>query len=230
MLFRSAVLSELQLQLQPGEVVALLGASGCGKSTLLRVLAGLDTDFEGQVLLQGQVLSGPRHEIGMVFQEPRLFPWLDVARNVALDLGQGMDRTRVGALLAEVGLGGLAQALPKQLSGGQAQRVAIARALYTQPRLLLLDEPFSALDAITRARLQELVLALARAHGTGLLLVTHDVEEAVLMADRILVLAPDPGRVVLERTVDLPHPRQRHGAELARWRTELVGHLHAQNA
>ena len=227
---QQAVLSALHLDLAAGEVLSLLGASGCGKSTLLRLLAGLDGDYEGELRLDGRALSGPSASIGMVFQEPRLFPWLSVAQNVGFESRRGFDQRRVSQLLEEVGLAGYEHAWPKQLSGGQAQRVAIARALYTRPRLLLLDEPFSALDAITRARLQDLVLRLAQAHGSSLLLVTHDVEEAVLLSDRVVVLAPAPGRVVFSRDIDLPRPRERHGPVLAQWRAELLDQLHAVSA
>jgi sulfonate transport system ATP-binding protein len=219
------VLGPLRLQLTPGELVAVVGASGCGKSTLLRILAGLDADYDGQVQLLGQAHRQPSREVGVVFQEPRLFPWLTVAENVAFDLGQGRDEQAqawAATLLSEVGLDGLADALPKQLSGGQAQRVAIARALYTRPRLLLLDEPFSALDAFTRMKLQDLVLSLARAHGAGLLIVTHDVEEAVLLSDRIVVLGSAPGRVLRELPVPLRHPRHRGSAAVADLRGEVL--------
>ena len=202
------VLREVRLQLREGEVVSLVGASGCGKSTLLRLIAGLDRDFDGRVLLGGQPVREPTRDIRFVFQEPRLFPWLSVARNVAFDLdGHGTDDARVAALLDEVGLSGLGDRLPKQLSGGQAQRVAIARGLFVQPRLLLLDEPFSAVDAFTRLRLQDLLLRVVQHHRITVLLVTHDIAEAVRLSDRVLVLEADPGRVASELQVSLPHPR-----------------------
>ncbi len=204
------VLRQLRLQLAPGEIVSLVGASGCGKSTLLRLVAGLDRDFDGWVSLAGRPLAGPTREIRVVFQEPRLFPWLTVARNVAFDLGpQRGDGARVEALLAEVGLADLGARLPKQLSGGQAQRVAIARGLFVQPRLLLLDEPFSAVDAFTRQKLQDLLQGVVQAHGIAVLLVTHDIDEAVHLSDRVLVLEADPGRIAAEIEVGLPRPRDR---------------------
>lgn len=225
------VLGELRLSLAAGEMLTLVGASGCGKSTLLRIVAGLDTEFEGQVLLDGRPQQGLSRDIGYVFQEPRLFPWLTVAENVGFDVGQGYDAARVSALLAEVGLTGYERSLPKQLSGGQAQRVAIARALYTRPRLLLLDEPFSAVDAFTRIKLQDLIIELARAHGSSLLLVTHDVEEAVLLSDRVLVLEALPGRIARELVVDgAPRPRLRSAPRLAALRTEVLNALHAVHA
>ncbi|MBV8503928.1 MAG: ABC transporter ATP-binding protein [Paucibacter sp.] len=226
-----SVLRHVHLRLAAGEVLSLVGASGCGKSTLLRIAAGLDRDFEGQVLLDGTPLQGPAsRDIGYVFQEPRLFPWLSVERNVGFDADRSPDHARVAALLAEVGLSGYEKALPKQLSGGQAQRVAIARALYTRPRLLLLDEPFSALDAFTRIKLQDLVVELARRHGSSLLMVTHEVEEAVLLSDRVLVLEASPGRIARSVEVPLAHPRARGDAALARWRQDVLEALQAVHA
>jgi len=223
------VLTDVRLQLHAGEVVSIVGASGCGKSTLLRIAAGLDDAFDGHALLEGRPLGLRRvsratvSAVGVVFQEPRLFPWLDVAANVGFDSSAEFDARRVSALLDEVGLAGYERALPKQLSGGQAQRVAIARALYTGPRLLLLDEPFSALDAFTRVRLQDLVLELAQRHRASLLLVTHELEEAVLLSDRVLLL--DQGRVARELAVPLHRPRSRDDTALIRLRRELHGAL-----
>jgi sulfonate transport system ATP-binding protein len=212
-----AVLQDVSLQLAAGEIVALVGASGCGKSTLLRIVAGLDRAYAGRLQLQDRAIDGPVREIRFVFQEPRLFPWLTVARNVAFDLGDARENdARVSTLLDEVGLTGLGDRLPKQLSGGQAQRVAIARGLFVQPRLLLLDEPFSAVDAFTRLKLQDLLLRVVRAHGITVLMVTHDIDEAVHLADRVLVLEADPGRISAEVAVTTPHPRDRdHAANVA---------------
>jgi sulfonate transport system ATP-binding protein len=217
-----AVLHGVRLQVQPGEVVSLVGASGCGKSTLLRIVAGLDADYDGQVHLLGRPVRGPAAEAGFVFQEPRLFPWLTVVDNVAFGASGGSARSdvraagagsgapareRALALLEQVGLAHLAGAWPKQLSGGQAQRVALARACFGHPRLLLLDEPFCALDAFTRVKLQDLLLNLCRASGASALLVTHDLDEAVRLSDRVLVLRADPGRLAAEMGLELPHPR-----------------------
>jgi sulfonate transport system ATP-binding protein len=226
------VLQNIRLHINSGEIVTLVGASGCGKSTLLRVIAGLDTAHDGEVLLQGQRLQGPTRDIRFIFQEPRLFPWLTVAQNIAFDLNDSSkhDDPRVTELLREVGLEGLGNALPKQLSGGQAQRVAIARGLFTQPSLLLLDEPFSAVDAFTRMKLQDLLLQLAHAHGVTVLMVTHDIGEAVHLSDRVLVMDANPGTVRADLPIDLPRPRQREHADAAFFTTRVRQALHAAHA
>jgi sulfonate transport system ATP-binding protein len=226
-----SVLKGLSLRLRGGEVVALVGASGCGKSTLLRIVAGLDSEYDGQVRLDGQLVTAPLRDIRFVFQEPRLFPWLNVAANVAFDVGRpALHAARVDRLLAEVGLPGLGARLPKQLSGGQAQRVAIARGLFVQPRLLLLDEPFSAVDAFTRLKLQDLLLDLVRAHGITVLMVTHDIDEAVHLADRVLVLEAGPGRIAAEIAVALPTPRERDDADTVVHAARVRQALHAAHA
>ena len=229
------LLQQVQLQLHAGEVVTLVGASGCGKSTLLRIIAGLEPDHDGEVRLHGRKLAGLTRDIGFIFQEPRLFPWLDVAHNVAFDLGQGGRRTghadpRVAELLQEVGLTGLGSALPKQLSGGQAQRVAIARGLFTQPLLLLLDEPFSAVDAFTRMKLQDLLLRLTHHHGITVLMVTHDIDEAVHVSDRVLVMEADPGTVRTELPIGLPRPRDRDHPGVPALTAQVRQALHAVHA
>ena len=225
------VLNDFRLRLRPGEVVSLIGSSGCGKSTLLRIIAGLDPDYEGSVRVNGLDRWGTTRDIGFVFQEPRLFPWLSVADNIAFDPERPSDyRQRVETLLQEVGLQGLGQRLPKQLSGGQAQRVAIARGLFTHRLVLLLDEPFSAVDALTRLKLQELLSSIVREHGVAVLLVTHDVEEAALLSDRVLVLDNQTGSAPRELPITLPRPRQRSDAALAALRHELLLALEAAHA
>ncbi|HEY9068069.1 MAG TPA: ABC transporter ATP-binding protein [Burkholderiaceae bacterium] len=214
------VLSDVRLTLQPGEVVSLVGASGCGKSTLLRIVAGLDRDYDGRVELDRRPITGPTRDIRFVFQEPRLFPWLNVARNVSFDLDDAhvsdpRHAERVRAVLAEVGLAGLADRLPKQLSGGQAQRVAIARGLFSRPRLLLLDEPFSAVDAFTQLKLQELLLDVAQRHAVTVLMVTHDIDEAVRVSERVVVLDALGGRVAAEIPIALGRPRDHDAAGFA---------------
>ena len=215
----TAVLGQLELRLQPGEIVSLLGPSGCGKSTLLRLVAQLDQDFLG-------TLRKRPDEVGFVFQEPRLMPWLTVAENIGFSQDKDYDRARVTRLIDEVGLTGFADALPKALSGGMAQRVAIARGLYGQPQLLLLDEPFSAVDAFTRFKLQDLLLDLAQRHHIGLLVVTHDVDEALYLSHRVLVIGNRPGTVIRELTVPLTYPRDRRDETLAKLRSQALESLH----
>jgi len=226
------VLDDVAIDMKEGEVVSLVGASGCGKSTLLRILAGLDTDFDGRIALQGHALHGRTPDIGFIFQEPRLFPWLTVLQNVGFGVAHpsAESHRRARELLIEVGLGGFEEALPKSLSGGQAQRVAIARGLFHQPRVLLLDEPFSAVDAFTRMTLQQLLIRLARQHGITLLLVTHDIDEAAYLSDRVLVLEANPG--VLRETVPVPlaHPRDRTDPLLARARAAVFEALQRAHA
>ena len=211
-----SVLQDVRLRVQPGEIVALVGASGSGKSTLLRIVAGLDVMFDGEVRVRGRVHASPSSQVGFVFQEPRLFPWCSVADNVAFgQTGALADGARVAELLAEVGLSGRERALPKQLSGGQAQRVALARGLASRPRVLLLDEPFSAVDAFTRMKLQEMLVRLVQGHQVAALVVTHDIDEAAWLADRVLVLDADSGRLRHDIPVPLARPREREGHALA---------------
>jgi sulfonate transport system ATP-binding protein len=208
---RQPVLGDVHLQVASGEIVGIVGPSGCGKSTLLRIICGLDGDYRGNVSVLGKQPRLHSGDVGLIFQEPRLLPWLTVAENVGFDLGrESRNHPRVQELLREVGLLDYADAFPKQLSGGMAQRVAIARGLFTQPALLLLDEPFSAVDAFTRMRLQDLLLSVAALHRTTLLLVTHDIAEAVYVADRVVTISTRPGRLAGELQVGLPRPRSRH--------------------
>lgn len=224
------VLDSVSLTIRQGEIVSLVGPSGCGKSTLLRIVAGLDRNYDGDVLLDGKRQQGPSSRVGVVFQEPRLLPWLDVADNVAFPAGRhrGSD-PRVDELLAQVGLANARSSLPKHLSGGMAQRVAIARGLFTDPDLLLLDEPFSAVDAITRMRLQDLLLSLVSGRKTATLLVTHDLEEALYLADRVLLMTPSgrggAGRIAREIVIPGERPRDRNGPWLAAARGELLDSL-----
>jgi sulfonate transport system ATP-binding protein len=208
-------LEALSLKVQPGEIVAVVGGSGCGKSTLLRLASGLDAPSEGAVVLDGETIKAPHEKIGIVFQEPRLLPWLSVAGNVGFGLEDRprheRDR-RVGAQLERVDLADKAAMWPRELSGGQAQRVALARALVMRPEVLLLDEPFSALDAFTRVDLQDHLLDLWADGKPTLLVVTHDVDEAIVLADRVMVMRPRPGRVQEEIITDLPRPRDRQSA------------------
>ena len=206
-------LARFSAEIRQGEIVAIIGGSGCGKSTLLRAIAGLDRATAGDVTLDDDTIAAPHPKIGIIFQEPRLLPWLGVADNIAFglsDLPAGQRRERVTHALARVGLADKAQAWPRELSGGQAQRVAIARALVPQPEVLLLDEPFSALDAFTRRDLQDHLLDLWADSRPTLVLVTHDVDEAVVLADRVLVMRPRPGRLFAEIVINLARPRDRN--------------------
>ena len=208
-------LGGVSLDVALGEIVAVIGGSGCGKSTLLRAIGGLDPASEGTVTLDGERITRPHEKISIIFQEPRLLPWLKVADNVGFGLGDRpkAERTkRVAAALERVGLSDKAKVWPRELSGGQAQRVAIARALVPRPQVLLLDEPFSALDAFTRTDLQDHLLDLWADTRPTLMLVTHDVDEAIVLADRVIVMCPRPGRVFDEIEVDLPRPRDRQSA------------------
>ena len=224
------ILQGVELALAERGVVALLGPSGCGKSTLLRIAAGLDKDFQGSVTRAGE-LSGQRNGgVAFVFQEPRLMPWLTVAQNVGFADGDGADRAWISQLLEEVGLAGWEDRLPKQLSGGMAQRVAIARGLYSRPRVLLLDEPFSAVDAFTRMKLQDLLLSLAQQHQISLLLVTHDIDESLYLGDRVLVMGSRPGSIRNIILVDLPQPRQRTDQRLGVFKAHALSELHEAHA
>ncbi len=208
-------LGGVSLEVELGEIVAVIGGSGCGKSTLLRAIAGLDPASEGTIDLDGERIGAPHAKIGIIFQEPRLLPWLKVADNVGFGLNdrpKAERAERVRAALRRVGLADKAAVWPRELSGGQAQRVAIARALVPRPEVLLLDEPFSALDAFTRTDLQDHLLDLWADAKPTLILVTHDVDEAIVLADRIMVMCPRPGRIFDEIQVDLTRPRDRQSA------------------
>lgn len=222
------VLDDVSLALAGGEIVSLLGPSGCGKSTLLRIAAGLDRHYQGQLERNPLLDFGASSGIGVVFQEPRLMPWLNVAENIGFVDGHKADARWVRQLLRDVGLEGRGEALPKQLSGGMAQRVAIARGLYGKPQVLLLDEPFSAVDAFTRMKLQDLVTELAAQYDISVLLVTHDLDEAVYLSDRVLILGGQPSRIVSELHVPVPRPRDRRAAELALLKGEALTALYQQ--
>jgi len=206
------VLNGLTFQVAEGEFLCLVGPSGCGKTTLLRLIAGLEQPTVGQVRLAGERVVRPRRTVGIVFQEPTLMAWRTVEANVTLPLEVAKvpreeARRQARALLDLVGLSGFEQAYPAQLSGGMAQRVALARALVHTPRLLLLDEPFGALDALTRERMGRELLCIWRARRKTAVMVTHSVSEAVLLADRVLVMGPRPTSIEAEIVVDLPRPR-----------------------
>lgn len=227
------VLRDINITVDPGELVAILGASGCGKSTLLRITAGLDTGFTGNVSIDGTPVEGIDPRCAFAFQEPRLLPWRTVEQNVALGLPHGLDKAasekRVAELLELVGLAPSSHLRPREISGGMAQRASLARALARNPGVLLLDEPFGALDALTRLKMQDLLLDIHEAAPTTVLLVTHDVDEALQLADRIILLGrmpEEPGATITE-LVKVPggRPRDRGSAELAELRAQLLGGL-----
>ena len=223
------VLSDIAFRVEPGEFVALLGPSGCGKSTLLRLIAGLDRPSHGEIRADGQAIEGPNPTRVVVFQDPTLYPWRSVYDNVALGLeAQGLlksRRQRVDDALALVGLKPFAKAFPHQLSGGMAQRVALARALVNDPEFLILDEPLGKLDSLTRIAMQGELVRLWQQKGFTALLVTHDVEEALVMATRIIVFSDRPASVKADIAVDKPYPRHRDDLHLVGLRRDILGLL-----
>jgi NitT/TauT family transport system ATP-binding protein len=225
------VLDRIDLRVEPGSFVALLGPSGCGKSTLLRLAAGLEMPASGVLMEDGVPIAGPDPSRILVFQDPTLFPWRTVRRNVALGLeARGVlaaQRGRVEDAIALVRLQEFADAYPHQLSGGMAQRAALARALVNDPHLLLLDEPFGRLDSLTRLAMQAELLSLWQTVGFTALLVTHDVEEALLLADRVIVLSDRPARILAEYVVDKARPRRRDDPDLVRLRQTVLESLGA---
>lgn len=223
-------LGGISFSIATGELVSLVGPSGCGKSTLLRLVAGLDLPDTGELLVGEERIVGPSAQRGLVFQDPNLFPWLTVRRNIEAGLAaRGVlreKRTEVDEFMRLVGLEAFANAYPHHLSGGMAQRVALARALINHPKVLLLDEPLGALDAFTRMRMQDEVLRLWENRRTTMLLVTHDIDEAIYMSDRILIMTQAPGRIDREIGIDLMRPRDRTGESFLRFRSEILEHLH----
>ena len=222
-----AVVRNISFEAAPGEIIGLLGKSGCGKSTVLRAISGLDKGYEGTVEINGTVSEGVEKSTGFIFQEPRLMPWLNVLENVTFGLqGSKKEKQKLGKkYLTDVGLAGHEELYPKELSGGMAQRVAIARALITSPEVLLLDEPFSALDAFTKMKLQDLLLNIWQVYNTTIVLVTHDIEEATYLCDKIVILKDQPGTVGHALTLKEPRPRDRGSVEIASYKTEILGNL-----
>jgi NitT/TauT family transport system ATP-binding protein len=223
-------LRAVNLEIGRGEFVCLIGASGCGKSTLLRTIAGFETPSDGEVLMNGSRVAGPGPDRGMVFQDYGLFPWLTVRRNIGFGpAARGVKRAEVDAIVARfiamIGLDRFADAYPHQLSGGMKQRVAIARVLANDAVVILMDEPFGALDAMTRERLQSELLTLWEATGLTVLFVTHAIEEAILLADRVIVMSPGPGRITADIAIDLPRPRDVVSAEFNEKRAHVAGLL-----
>lgn len=218
------VLSDINVTVYEGEFITIIGASGCGKSTLLRIIAGLDTEYEGVLKIDNQITKTISQNRGMVFQDHRLFPWMTVEENIAFGLNNHTQEQRkeiVRYYIDLIGLHGFEKAKPSQLSGGMSQRVAIARALSIQPDILLFDEPFGALDAMTRISMQQEVLNIREKEKTTMMLVTHDIEEAILLGDRVLVMSRNPGRIATEIPVELSHPRNRNSIEFLRLKEKI---------
>ena len=223
-------LDDVSLTVTAGELVSVVGPSGCGKSTLLRMIAGLTSPTSGEVSIGAEPITEPSAERGLVFQDPNLFPWLTVRRNIESGLvARGVlreKRAEVDEFMRLVGLEAFANSFPHHLSGGMAQRVSLARALINHPKVLLLDEPLGALDAFTRMRMQDEVLRLWRAHGTTMLFVTHDIDEAIYMSDRIVIMTQRPGKIEQIIPVEMERPRDRSSSEFLRLRGDILETLH----
>lgn len=215
----------VSLDIEPGEFVVIVGPSGCGKSTLLRLIGGLETPSHGSIALGARAVDSVDPRCAIVFQEPRLFPWKRVDANIAIGARRSRARADPAALLDKVGLTGFARHYPNQLSGGMAQRVALARALISRPEVILLDEPFAALDALTRLQMQDLVNDICEAIGSTVVMVTHDIDEALHLADRIVIMSPRPGSIVEEIRIDTPRPRERGDIALAATRSRILHHF-----
>ncbi len=216
----------IDLDIREGEFISLIGPSGCGKTTLLRLIAGLDKPQAGELTIDGSKITGVGSERGYVFQQGSLFPWLDIEKNISYGLrARGVLKTKkekVGEYISMVGLDGFEKSYPHQISGGMAQRVAIARALINEPKALLLDEPMGALDSFTRSDLQDKLLELWKKEGTTMILVTHDIDEAIYLSDRIVIMTPRPGKISKIIDVDLPRPRHRGGVEFLEMRRQIL--------
>jgi ABC-type nitrate/sulfonate/bicarbonate transport system ATPase subunit len=223
-------LSSIDLVVEPGSFISILGPSGCGKSTLLKLIAGLEPVTAGAITLDSETIEGPHYLRGMVFQDPTLFPWLTVRRNVALGLdARGLDwheDGEVDGFITLFGLDGFHDVYPHQLSGGMAQRVALARALINRPKVLLLDEPLGALDAFTRMQMQDEILRIWQTHATTMLFVTHDIDEAIYLSDYVVIMSPRPGRIDKILPITLGRPRERNLPDFLALRTKILEILH----
>lgn len=227
-------LKDINLEIRRGEFVSIIGSSGCGKTTLLRLIGGLDQPQGGQVLLNDTPITGPDPQRGYVFQQGSLFPWLTVEQNIAAGLKARHvyreQKDKVPYYIHLIGLDGFEKAYPHQISGGMAQRVAIARALINDPEVLLMDEPMGALDSFTRADLQDKLLEIRAENDATMILVTHDVDEAIYLSDRIVIMTPRPGKISEVLEVQLPHPRDRGGMEFTSLRREILDRFHLASA
>ena len=223
-------LNEVDLTMESGEFISLVGPSGCGKSTILRLVAGLITPTTGKLTVNDEEITGPHPERGMVFQRPTLFPWLTVEKNIAFSLEmQGIlkgNEDKVERMLKVIGLESFRNDYPGQLSGGMAQRVALVRSLINEPDILLLDEPLGALDAFTRMNMQDEILSIWRQKKQLAIMVTHDVDEAIYMGSRVIVMEANPGRIVADIKIPDEHPRDRSSASFVEYRNEILNTLH----
>jgi sulfonate transport system ATP-binding protein len=219
------VLSDISLDVHEGEFISIVGSSGCGKSTLLKLIVGLERTTSGSILLDGREVTEPSEKCGIVYQEPRLFPWLTVEQNIAFGLSKnvpGIERKkRISEYISLVGLEGFEHALPKQLSGGMQQRVSIARALVGNPEILLLDEPFGALDALTRIQMQNEIVRIWETHRTTMILVTHDIDESIFLSDKVVIMSKRPGKISKIINAKLPRPRDRSSLDFISIRREI---------
>jgi ABC-type nitrate/sulfonate/bicarbonate transport system ATPase subunit len=226
-----SVLEGINLAVSPGEFVSIVGTSGCGKTTLLRLIVGLGDKYQGNIFLDGKRINGPSLNRGIVFQEPRLMPWLTVEENVGFGLNgrKDIDRKRIIQEHIElVGLKGFEKTYPYQLSGGMAQRVAIARALVNRPEILLLDEPLGALDALTRMYMQEELEKIWKKEEIAMIMVTHDIEEAIYLGDKVVIISCRPGKIKRTIPVSLSRPRDRDSLEFIRIKEEVLKEFHLQ--
>jgi ABC-type nitrate/sulfonate/bicarbonate transport system ATPase subunit len=224
-------LQEINATIQPGEFVSIVGPSGCGKTTLLRLIVGLESSTSGAIFLDNQKITGTSYERGLVFQDPTLFPWLNVYHNVASGLVARKvynenNKKDVEEFVKLVGLSGFEKSYPHQLSGGMAQRVALARALLNLPKVLLLDEPLGALDAFTRMQMQDEILRIWKERQTTMILITHDVDEAIYMSDRIIIMSPRPGKIQHIMPVEMCRPRARNNPDFLVLRSKILEILH----
>jgi NitT/TauT family transport system ATP-binding protein/sulfonate transport system ATP-binding protein len=227
-------LKNINLNVNKGEFISIIGSSGCGKTTLLRLIAGLDKPQSGKLFLDKQEITAPDPQRGYVFQQGSLFPWLTVEQNIAAGLKARHvyreNKGKIAEYIELIGLNGFEKAYPHQISGGMAQRVAIARALINDPEVLLLDEPMGALDSFTRADIQDKLLELRKRNNATMILVTHDVDEAIYLSDRIVIMTPRPGKISEILEVKLPHPRHRGGTEFLTIRRNILEKFHLASA
>lgn len=223
---RVQALKDINLDVYSGEFLSIIGSSGCGKTTLLRLIGGLDAPQSGELSINGRKITGPDFRRGYIFQQGSLFAWLTVEQNIASGLKArhvyNKQKHRIPEFIKMIGLSGFEKAYPHQISGGMAQRVAIARSLINDPEILLLDEPMGALDSFTRADMQEKLLEIRAHNNATMILVTHDVDEAIYLSDRIVIMTPRPGQISEIMEIELPHPRHRGGESFMNIRREIL--------